>query len=116
MAIPHARPAEVVDIRPLDAQLAFAETITLFKTHRIEVLRMVLLAGKERPRHALAREVVIECIEGRVQVRTDERTATLEAGNLLYLLGHQAHGLTAVLDSSLLVTIVLEHEAEEELD
>jgi quercetin dioxygenase-like cupin family protein len=114
MAIPHASPAEVVDIRPLGPQLAGAETTTLIKTYAVEVIRMVLEAGKEVPPHALAREVILQCLEGRVEVRTGARRSMLEAGYLLYLEGHQEYALAAVTDSSLLVTILLAHKPPEE--
>jgi quercetin dioxygenase-like cupin family protein len=114
MAIPHASPAEVIDIRPLGPRLAGAETTTLIKTYDVEVIRMVLEAGKEVPPHALAREVILQCLEGRVEVRTDQRSATLEAGKLLYLAGDQTYRLEAAVDSSLLMTILLTHKPPEE--
>lgn len=113
MAIHHARPAEVIDISPLGPQLATTGTTTLFKTDAIEVIRMVLPAGKEIPSHDLPREVIIQCLEGCVEVRVDDRRCTLEAGHLLYVAGRQRHGLHAKADSSVLVSILLGHEADE---
>ena len=46
MAIPHAQPGEVIDIRPLGARLKESVTSTLIKTETLEVLRLVL-----RPEH-----------------------------------------------------------------
>lgn len=114
MAIHHARPTEVIDVRPLGSRLGSTGTTTLLKTHDVEVLRMVLPAGKEVPSHAVPREVIIQCLEGSVEVRTDDRSHTLEGGHMLYLEGHQAHGLHATLDSSVLVTILLAHAADEQ--
>jgi hypothetical protein len=37
VAIPHAQPGEVVDVRPLGAGLATAKTSTLLKTEKVEV-------------------------------------------------------------------------------
>jgi quercetin dioxygenase-like cupin family protein len=111
MAIPHASPAEIIDIRALGSQLASAETTTLLKTYDLEVIRMVLPAAKEVPAHALPREVILQCLEGRVEVHTAGRHSTLEAGHLLFLAGHQAYALRATVNSSLLVTILLEHKA-----
>jgi len=111
MALPHASSAEVLDVRPLGAQLSGAETTTLIKTYAIEVIRMVLPAGKQVPPHSLPGEVILQCIEGHVEVRTGDRSSTLAAGNLLYLDGHQTYGLRAATDSSLLFTIQLQHKA-----
>jgi quercetin dioxygenase-like cupin family protein len=113
MAIPHASSAQVLDVRPLGAQLSGAETTTLFKTYAVEVIRMILPAGKEIPPHSLPGEVILQCIEGRVEVRTGDRSSTLAAGHLLYLDGHQTYGLRAAANSSLLVTILLQHKAAE---
>lgn len=113
MAIHHASSAEVIDIRPLGPQLGGAETTTLIKTYDVEVIRMVLKAGKEVPPHTLAREVLLQCLEGEVKVQTDGQRVTLEAGRLLYLARGQEYALDAVVDSSLLITLLLEHKAAE---
>ena len=113
MAIPHASSAQVLDVRPLGAQLSGAETTTLIKTHTVEVIRMILPAGKEVPPHSLPGEVILQCIEGRVEVRTDDSHSTLAAGHLLYLDGHQTYGLKTTADSSLLFTILLQRKAAE---
>jgi hypothetical protein len=47
MAIPHAKPAEVIDIRPLGTKIDGTRTSTLVKTDSLEVIRLVLPAGKE---------------------------------------------------------------------
>ena len=47
MAIPHAQPGEVVDVRPLGAALAETKTRTLFKTENVEAVRIVMKSGKE---------------------------------------------------------------------
>ena len=111
MAIPHANPAEVIDIRPLGPGLDGVETTTLINTCTVEVIRMILPAGKEVPSHTLPREAILQCLEGRVEVHTDDGPAALEAGHLLYLAAHQTYGLRAAADSSLLFTILLQRRA-----
>ena len=66
MAIPHARPGEVVGVRPLGAALKEAKTGTLIKTETLEVIRLVLPAGKQIPPHQVAGEITVQCLEGRV--------------------------------------------------
>ena len=46
MAIPHAKPGEVVDVRPLGSGLSAASTWTIVKTDALEVIRIVLPAGE----------------------------------------------------------------------
>jgi quercetin dioxygenase-like cupin family protein len=107
MAIPHAQSGEVVDIRPLGPALAAARTTTLVKSKTLEILRLVVPAGKEIPSHEVPEEVVLQCLEGRVTVNLEGRSVELAAGEFIYLDGHRPHGLKAVLDSTLLVTILL---------
>ncbi len=45
MAIPHATPGELIDVRPLGARLTERITTTLIKTDSLEVLRLVIPAG-----------------------------------------------------------------------
>lgn len=108
MAIPHAKPAEVIDIRPLGSELKDAQTATLLKTDRLEVIRLVLPAGKEIKRHNVPGEITVQCLEGNVVCSTEQSECELSAGNLLYLSGSDDHALRAVEDASLLVTILLE--------
>ena len=111
MAIPHAKPAEVIDVRPLGAQLKDAQTTTLIKTDALEVIRLVLPAGKELKPHDVPGEITVQCLEGKVAFCTEGSDCELMAGRLLYLAGSDEHSLRAVEDSSLLVTILLKHKA-----
>lgn len=110
MAIPHAKPAEVINIRPLSAALKDTQTTTLVKTGFLEVIRLVLPAGKEIKRHSVPGEATVQCLEGKVAFSTDESECELTADKLLYLAGSGEHALRAVENSSLLVTILLEHK------
>ncbi len=107
MAIPHARSGDVVDVRPLGPALAAARTTTLVKSKTVEILRLVVPAGKEIPTHEVPGEVVLQCLEGMVGVPVDGDTRVLEAGQLLYLAGHEQHAVRGIQDASLLVTILL---------
>lgn len=108
MAIPHAKPSEVIDIRPLGTELNDAQTTTLIKTNYLEVLRLVLPAGKEIKQHNVPGEITVQCLEGNVVFSTKESESQLCAGKLLYLSASDDHALRAIEDSSLLITILLE--------
>ena len=107
MAIPHAAPGQAIDIRPLGPAIAGARTAALFKTDQIEVMRLVLPAGKSVPSHKVAGEITIQCLEGKIEISAGGRSQVLCAGELLYLSGGVPHSLLAVKDASALVTIVL---------
>jgi quercetin dioxygenase-like cupin family protein len=108
MAIPHAKSGEVVEIRPLGPALATTQTSTLVKTPTLEVIRLILQAGKEScHQHAMAGEVLIQCLEGLITVQVDGDSRTLEAGQMLYLAGGESHAIRGVNDASALLTILL---------
>lgn len=106
MSIQHARPAEVITL-PLGGELPSAKTTTLAKTAELELIRLVLPAGKEIPTHKAAGEITVQCLEGRVTLKTDHTTQELTPGKLLYLLAGEPHAVIAHEDSSLLVTLLL---------
>jgi quercetin dioxygenase-like cupin family protein len=107
MAIPHAQPSEIVDVRPLGSALASAQTTTLVRASSVEVIRLVVQAGKEIPEHKAKGEVVVHCLEGRVAITAYGKTQTLEAGHLLYLPTGEPHSVKGIEIASLLVTVLL---------
>ena len=111
MAIPHAKPGTVIDVRPLGRALANTTTATLIKPDSLEVIRIVMPAGKDIARHDVPGEIMVQCIEGSVEFHIGEVKRELTAGTLLYLEGADEHWLHANEDSSLLVTIILTHKA-----
>ena len=107
MAIPHASSGQVVDILPADGTLPSPKSFALFKSDQLEVMRVVLPAGKAFPPHRVAGEITVQCLEGRIEISVDGATQQLRAGQLMHLAGGVLHGLVGLEDASALVTIVL---------
>ena len=107
MAIPHANPAQAIDVQPLGARLQGEKTSALFKSEQLEVIRLVLQAGKSLPPHKVSGEITVQCIEGEIDVTAGGQSHVLRAGQMLYLARDVMHGVAARQDSSALVTIVL---------
>lgn len=106
MAIQHAKSGEVIQL-PLGAALGSSHTTTLVKTADLELIRLVLPAGKEIPTHKARGEITVQCLEGRVAFTAEGTTHELAAGQLLYLAAGEPHAVKAIQDASLLVTILL---------
>ena len=106
MSIPHAGPGEVVDVRPLGAALATTGTRTLVKADALDVIRLVVPAGKEIPAHKAKGELVVQCLEGKIAFTARGQTHDLEAGHLLHLPAGEPHSLRGIEDGSLLLTVV----------
>lgn len=106
MAIHHAQPGEVIDVRPLATSLASSKTQTIIKTSHVEVIRMVLPAGKIISEHKARGEIIVQCLEGDITFTTMGRSKQLRAGDMLYLAAGEPHTLEAAEDASFLLTIV----------
>jgi quercetin dioxygenase-like cupin family protein len=111
MAIPHAKAGEVISVRPLGAALNATSTYAIVKTDILEVIRIVLPAGKRLPPHQVPGEITVQCLEGKVEFVVGELKRELTAGSFLYVEGSGEHAVHAIEDASLLVTIVLKHKA-----
>lgn len=107
MAIPHAASGDLIDIRPYGPLIGEAVTKALFKTNYLEVIRMVLPAGKTVPQHQVDGEMTVQCIEGVVQFHTPDRSQVMQAGSLLHLTGGIPYWIDAVENASLLITFQL---------
>ncbi len=107
MAIAHAAPGQLVDVQALGDQFCEARNVALFKTDELEVMRLVMPAGKTMPSHWVKGEVTIHCLEGETDLIAHGQTQRMRAGQLVWLQGGVDHALTAVQNSSLLLTIVL---------
>ncbi|MCG7324826.1 MULTISPECIES: cupin domain-containing protein [Achromobacter] len=107
MALKHADPGQVIDLKPYGAALAQKQSVALFKSEDLEVMRLVLLAGKTMPSHDVEGEITLQCLEGSVEVSTGGATHVLDAGRLMYLPGRAPHSLFALENASVLVTVAL---------
>jgi quercetin dioxygenase-like cupin family protein len=107
MAIPHAKSGEVVDVRPLGSALTSTTTKTLVRAEQVEVIRLIVPAGKEIEEHKAKGELVVQCLEGRVAFTAFGKTQNLEAGKLLYLPTGEPHSVKGIENASLLLTILL---------
>lgn len=106
MAISHAQPGDVIDIQPLGPALATARTTTLLKTRDVEVLRMVLHAGKEISQHTAPGEILIQGVEGRIALTASDKTVELGPGQLISLEAGTPHAVRCLEDASFLLLIL----------
>lgn len=107
MAIPHLTSGGGVLLMPPDLDLATARSEALFKTAHLEVIRLVLRAGKLFPSHQVSGDITIQCLAGRLEITADGSVSTIEPGQLIYLAGGVVHSVLALQDACGLVTIVL---------
>ena len=107
MALPHAQPLDIIDVRPFGSGLEDAVTSSLIKTPALQLMRLVLRAGRRLPEHSVAGAITLQCLEGEAVLTTPSRSCHLGAGRLVVLDGGEPHAVRAVTDTSLLVTVLL---------
>ncbi len=107
MATARALPGEVIDIRPFGNALATSATAVLVKTDTLEIVRLVVLAGRRVAEHRAKGGITVQCLEGSVEFTVGDDARRLDAGDMLYLPMGERHALLGIEDASLLVTIML---------
>jgi quercetin dioxygenase-like cupin family protein len=107
MTTPEANVGELVDVRPLGSALASSQRTVLVRGEQVEIVRLVVPAGKEIPEHKAKGEIVVQCLEGRVAYTVFGKTLILEAGKLLYMPMGELHSIKGIEDASLLSTVFL---------
>jgi quercetin dioxygenase-like cupin family protein len=97
---------------PIGAAIGTARSTTLLKSAGLELIRLVIPAGKRIPPHRAPCEITVQCLEGHVAFEHDGHAVDLRAGDLLHLCPQEIHALEGVVDSSVLVTRLRPHADE----
>jgi quercetin dioxygenase-like cupin family protein len=107
MALTHFASGSIISVLPLGTKLHTTLTHTILKAPQLELIRIVLPAGKDMHEHKAPGEITVQCIEGCFEFRALTRVLTLAPGDLVHLQGNVLHALKAIEDSSILLTIRL---------
>ncbi len=106
MATHHANPGEIVDLQTWAADLPKEHTKAIVKNDEMELIRIVLPAGKGIPNHNAPGPLTIQCVSGKVAITTMGTTQELNYNQLLHLMSAEPHSLKAIEDSVVLLTII----------
>jgi quercetin dioxygenase-like cupin family protein len=110
MALKHAEPGEIVDLRPLGDRLTTAKTNAIVRTPSFEAVRLVVPVGTEIPSHKVPGKIMLHCIEGHAELGLLSGTIDLQSGDWVYLEGGEPHSVKGVKNTSLLLTILFDGE------
>ena len=113
MAIPHAKPGQVINVRLLGTAWASAQTNTLIRTPDVEVIRLIVPSGKEIHEHKAKGDIVVQCLEGTVAFTFAGQTENLVSGDLFFLNVGEPHSVRGIEDSSILLTVLLPKQGTE---
>ena len=107
MSLPHAASGDLINIAPLGDQLESAVSTAFMKTEHLELMRLVLQAGKSMPEHSVEGDVTLQCLEGRVELEAHGKRQALGPGQMVYLAPGVPHALHARENASVLMTVLL---------
>jgi quercetin dioxygenase-like cupin family protein len=94
---------------PLGQDLRGTKSSTLLKSAGLELVRLVIPAGKEIPPHRAPGEITVQCVEGQIAFQHDGKTLELNPGDMLCLCPKETHSLKGLKDSTVLVTLLRLH-------
>ncbi|MHB1086092.1 MAG: cupin domain-containing protein [Thiobacillus sp.] len=93
MAITHAASGELIDVRPLGADLRQTSSSTLVRADHLEVFRFVLIAGQIAPDLKASGAITIQCLEGEGELEAHGRKQILHPGIMVYLADAEPHAV-----------------------
>jgi quercetin dioxygenase-like cupin family protein len=102
---PHQNLLTPIEVRPLGSAVREATTAALVKADGLDVIRLIVPAGKSIPTHRAKGTMTLLCIEGRISFEACGRTMELAAGQMLWLPAEEPHSVLGLEDASLLLTI-----------
>ena len=106
IATHHASPGEVVNFETWASDLTTDQTKAIVKTKEMELVRLVLPAGKEIPNHKVSGPITVHCINGRIEFTAMGATQELSQGELLHLTPGEPHSVKAIENAVVLLTII----------
>ena len=105
MAQTHASFGEVIDAGPLGDQWSAGKSQALVREREVQISRLVLSRGHILKPHCVNLHLVFQCLEGEIVFETMGRKLTLKPGDLCHISPSEEHAVTALKDSSALLTL-----------
>lgn len=106
MALRHTSAGQIVDLQPLGTGLKQARTTAIVKSEMFEAVRLVVRAGNDIKPHKVDGPITLHCLEGQALLRLPTDILELSAGQWVYLDGGEPHSISAIEDTSFLMTIL----------
>ena len=109
MAQTHATFGEVIAAGSLGEQWSAGRSQTLVREQELQISRLVLPRGHTLKPHSVSLHLVFQCLEGEILFETMGRQLTLRPGDLCHISPGQEHAVSALEDSSALLTLFGRH-------
>ena len=106
MAIEHAKPGEIIDLKTFGPEGVDTHTVALVKTEFFEAMRLFVRAGGTIPPHKVDGPITVQCLRGEGTFFVGLEPRELTPGSWLHITGGNVHSIEAKTDCVLLLTIV----------
>jgi quercetin dioxygenase-like cupin family protein len=106
MPEPVVQPGRAVFVHSLAATEETSRKTTLVKTPQVELIQLIVPAGRDVRTHQAQGEVVVHCLEGRVSLFALEKTYDLQSGQLLHLSCDDQFSIRGIDDASVILTLI----------
>ena len=103
MALPHARSGDIITLAPHTAH----RSETLIRDDHMEVVQMVLEAGKQLKEHMASGAMIMQVLKGAIDVEAHGNRQRMEPGHLMFLRDSEPHSVLAHENTVLLLSIFL---------
>ena len=108
MALKHVTSGEIAHLAGIADPAA--RTTALARTGSFEAIHLVVRAGETLPTHKVDGSITLHCLEGHVALESGQSVEML-AGDWTYLDPGAPHAVRAIVDSTLLLTILFDAPA-----
>lgn len=106
MAEPNPNLEPMALVQPIAATEETSRKIRLVKTPQVEILQLIVPAGRDVPTHQAQGDVVVHCLEGRVAMIALGQSYELKSGQLLHLSLDDQFSIRGIENASVLVTLI----------
>ncbi|HUY93063.1 MAG TPA: hypothetical protein VMV10_30315 [Pirellulales bacterium] len=106
MAEPIANPGPTIWLEPLASIDETSRKITLVKTPQVEIIQLIVPAGRDVPTHQAQGDMVVQCLDGRVSLFALGKKYDLKPGQLLHLSLDDQFSIRGIDNASVLVTLI----------
>ena len=111
MTVTQLPAGEVLDVALSGERPTRAQATTLALTQHLEIVRLVVPAGKQLGTHKRTGEIAVLCVEGNIRLYVEGHPHDLAAGQLMCLPPGLPHAIRGLADSAVLLTIVAASDA-----
>ena len=106
MATHHASPGEIVDLASWTKDLPHEASKAIIKTEEMELARLLISPDELFPDNPLPGPVILHCLSGSVELRSQGTAQSLSSGQLIYLQTLEPNSINAKSVSVVLMTVV----------